>query len=87
MAKYSDKEKILKAARQDSYIQKKLHRAIRFFSRNFPSQKGVAWHIQSAEWGKKPVAKTTPSSMTIIQNRRRDKELPRQIKTKGVHDH
>jgi len=36
---------------ENGYIQGKLHKAIsRFFSRNFPHQKGMPWYIQSAEW-------------------------------------
>ena len=44
--------------------------------------RGSAWYIQCAEWEKS--AANTLSNKTIIQNRRRDKEFPRKIKTKGV---
>jgi len=42
--------------------------------------------IQCAKW-EKYVVKNTLSSKTAIQNRRRDKEFPRQAKTKGVYEH
>ena len=33
------------------------------------------------------MAKNSLSNKAIIQNKRRDKELPRQIKVKRIHDH
>jgi len=43
MTKYSDKEKILKATKEDNHIQRKpLKITDRFFSRNLPSQEIVA---------------------------------------------
>ena len=65
-------------------------------------QRGEAWHSQWDEWEKKNTAKNTLSSKAVIQNRRRDKEIPRQKKKKqtknkkqtkqkqklkGAHDH
>ena len=51
MSKVEDKGRILKAAREKQLVMGKAkpHKAIRFFSRNFIAQKGVAWHIQSVE--------------------------------------
>ena len=54
MAKSSDKDRIFKAARENSYIQEKSHKAIGiFFIRNFAGQERVAASIQSAEREKK----------------------------------
>ena len=47
------------------------------------------WHdsaYSGAKW-EKYAAKSTLPSKVIIQNRWRDKEFPRQRKTKGIHDH
>ena len=74
ICKYSDKEKILKGARQKKFLTykgKPIRLAGDLFNRNFASQKGVAWYIQSAEW-EKPAAKNTLSRKVIIQNERRD---------------
>jgi len=46
----------------------------------------VALYIQSTE-KEKSAAKNTLFSKAIIQNRKRDKEFPRQMENKGVHDH
>ena len=56
------------------------------FSTKKPSKpERVAWCSQSGEW-EELTAKNTLSSKAVIQTRRRDKEFPRQTKTKGVHD-
>lgn len=44
------------------------------------------WCIQGDE-RKKPATKNTLSNKAIIQNRRRDKELPRQTKVKEIRDY
>ena len=55
--------------------------------RNSAGQKRVAGYIQRAEW-EKYAAKNSLSSKAIIQNRKRDKEFPRQKKyiNKGICD-
>ena len=54
--------------------------------RNLSGQKGVARYIQRAD-SEKYSAKNSLSGKAVIQNRRRDKDFPRQTKTKGVCDH
>ena len=51
--------------------------------RNLAGQKGMSGYIQHAE-SEKYAAKNSLPSKIVIQNRRRDKEFPRQAKTKGV---
>ena len=59
----------------------------KFFNDFFQGiQKGMAWYIQSAERRKHATKNTLPGAI-IIQNRRIDKELPRQTKVKGIHLH
>ena len=58
----------------------------RSLHRNLADQKEVAWYIQCAEW-EKYAAKNTLSSKAVILNRRRDKEFPRQVTTKGDCEH
>ena len=50
MAKGSDKERTLKATRENRYIHGKPHKAIsRFFHRNFADQKRMPGYTQSTE--------------------------------------
>jgi len=46
----------------------------------------VAGYIQHAQW-EKHATKNIVFSKAAIQNRRRDKEFPRQAKPKGVREH
>ena len=86
MAKSSDKEKILKAAKENSYTQGKPLKAIRwFFSRNTADQR--EWHDIFKLLKEKTCNKYTLSSMAIIQNRRGYKEFPRQTNIKETHHH
>ena len=89
LAKYKDKEKILKAARDKQSLTCK-DRHIRLVA-DLPTE---TWQARR-EWQeifkllnrKKYAAKNPLSSKAVIQSRRRDKSFPRQTKTKGVHDH
>ena len=50
MSKVKDQEKIIKTARENSYIQGNTHKTMnRYFSTKFSGQKGIAQYIQSAE--------------------------------------
>ena len=84
MPNVKDKERILKAAREK---QESYHKTVRrFLKRNTAGQKGLARNIQSHK-KQGPTVKVALPSKAITQNRRADKELPRQEKTKGVHHH
>ena len=77
------KKKILKPSRQRKSFTYK-GKPIRLpgdFSSEIWQARRMAWYIQTAEW-EKSAAKNTLSIMVIIQNRRRNKELPRQTRTK-----
>jgi len=78
-----DKDIILKAAREKKFLTYK-ERQIRFAA-NLPTE-DLSGYKQHAEW-EKYAAKNTLSSKAVIQNRRRDKEFPRQTKAKVVHEH
>lgn len=87
MIKHSDKERILKEPREKKTVTYKgspIRFSVDFLSRNFASQKRVAWYIQSAERRKKknPIAKDNLSSKATIQNKRRDRVL-QTTKVKG----
>ena len=49
-------------------------------------KEGMAGNLQCDEQ-KKYAAENSLSSKTVIQNRRRDKGLPKQTKTEGIHHH
>ena len=78
------KKKSLKSARQKKSFtyNGRLTICWRFLTTNLASQKALAGCIESAE-REKSEAKNTLSNKVAIQNRR-DKEFPRQTKTKGV---
>ena len=79
MATSSDKEGILKAAKEKTVKYK--GNPIKFIS----GQKRVVWYIQTSE-RKIYAAKNTLSTKAISQNRRRDEEF-QQTKVKEIHDH
>ena len=83
--KYTDKERILKAARERTPYPTGGENSVsqQISPRKLAGQKGMAGYIQWAEW-EKYVVKNILSSKTVIQNKRRDKEFLRQTKTKGV---
>ena len=81
MSKVKDKEKIIKTARENSYIQGNTHKTMnRYFSTKFSGQKGIAQYIQSAE-RKKPSNSARKSCPYEL------KEFSRQAKVKEVHHH
>ena len=49
-------------------------------------QKGVRWYIQRAKRENLPT-KNTISSKTVLQKWKRNKDLSRQTKAKGIHHH
>ena len=50
MSKVKDKERIIKTARENSYVQGNTHKTMsRYFSTKFAGQKGIAQYIQNAE--------------------------------------
>ena len=87
-AKYNNKEKILKVARQKKSLTYKggLIRIAADLSTEI-WQATREWHNIFNMLREKYAAKNTLSRKDIIQNRRRYKEFPRQTKTKGVCDH
>ena len=79
-AKYRDKERILKVVRgtKSPNLQGKTNQvSSRSIQRNLAGQKRVEWYTELAEWGKYAVKNILPSK-AVIQNRRRDKESPKQ---------
>ena len=87
-SKYRDKEKVLKEARKKKSLTYK-GRQIRLEDLSTETwQARRQWHdIFYVLNGKKYAAKNTVYSKTIIQNRRINKEFPRETKTKGIHNH
>ena len=88
MAKFQDKERILRAAREKQEV---MYRGapIRLgadFSMDTLSQKRMAKNIPSNE-NQGPATKTTLSSKALNQDRRPNKEFPRQKKSKKIHYH
>ena len=89
LAKYKDKEKILKAVRDKRALTYK-GRPIRLVTYlSFETwQARKDWHeIFNVLNRKKYAAENPLSSKSVIQNRRRDKGLPKQTKTEGIHHH
>ena len=89
LAKHNDKERILKAARYKWAITYK-GRHIRVVA----DLSTETWQARK-EWQeifyvmhrKKYAAENPLSSKSVIQNRRREKGLPKQTKTEGIHHH
>ena len=76
LANYKDKEKILKAARDKQALTYK-GRLIRVVTDLSARRKGMAGNLQCDE--QETCAAENPlSSKSVIQNRRRDKSLPKQ---------
>ena len=88
MAKFQDKERILEAARekQEGTYKGDPIRLATDFSMETPSQKRMAKNIPSNE-NQRPATKTTLPSKALNQDRRPNKELPRQKKSKRIHFH
>ena len=89
MTKVKNKEKVLKSAKEKHQITYKgtLIRLLADFSADTLQARREWNHIFKGWKGKKPQTKNTLPSKVIIQNWRRDKELSRQTKTKGVRHH
>ena len=89
LAKYKDKERILKAARDKQALTYK-GRPIRLVA----DLSTETWQARK-EWqeifnvmNRKTYAAKNPLSIkSVIQNRRRDKGFPKQTKTEGSHHH
>ena len=89
LAKYKDKEKIPKADRDKHALTCK-GRPIRLVS----DLSTETWQARK-EWQeifnvmnrKKNAVNDPLPSKSVIQNRRRDKGLPKQTKTEGIHHH
>ena len=84
-----DKERILKAARENQLITYRgvpIRLSVNFSKETLQARRDWQKNIQSHE-KQGPTAKIVLPSKAIIQNQRADKELPRQEKTKGVHHH
>ena len=88
LAKYKDKEKILKAAmdKQATTYKGRPIRLVADLSTETWQAKEMAGNLQCDEQ-KKYAAKNPLPSKSVIQNRRRDKGLPKQTKTEGIHHH
>ena len=87
MEKSSEKERILKATRENKTVTYKGdpqgYQCI--FQQELCRPQGNGMYIPSTEW-EKPAAKNNISSKSISMNRRRHKVFPRQTKAKRVHD-
>ena len=88
LAKYKDKERILKAARDKwSLTYKGRHiRVIADLSTETWQARKEWQEIFSVMNRKKYAAKNPLSGKSVIQNRRRDRDFPKQTKTEGIHD-
>ena len=88
MAKFQNKERILKAAREKKEVTYKGApiRLATDFSGNAPRQKRMAKNIPSNE-NQRPATKTTLPSKALHQDRRPNKEFPRQKKSKRLQLH
>ena len=68
-------------------VQGNSHQAVSWFlNRNFTSQKGMAWYIQSDE-REETTTKATLPSMTLLQIWWRNQKLSRQAKVKRIQHH
>ena len=87
LAKYKDKEKILKAARDKHALTYKGEpiRLMTHLSTDLAGQKEMAGDLPCDEQ-KKYAAENPLSSKSVIQNRR-DKGFPKQTKTEGIRHH
>ena len=88
MAKFQDKERILKAAKEEtgSNIKGSPNKVSKVLNENAPSQKRMAKNTPSNE-NQRPAAKATLPSKALNPDRTLNKELPRQKKSKRIHLH
>ena len=89
LAKYKDKEKILKEARDKqalTYKGRHIRVVADLYTETWQSRK--EWQEIFNVMNRKIYAAENPlSSKSVIQNRRRDKGFPKQTKTEGIHHH
>ena len=88
LAKYKDKEKILKAARDKQALTYKGTpiRVVAYLStENWQARK--EWQEIFNVMNRKKCSQESFTSKSVIQNRRRDKGFPKQTKTEGIHHH
>ena len=88
MPKVKDKERILKAAREKKllpYMGVSIRLSADFLKEILQARRDWQEIFEVMKQG--PTTKTALPSKAVIQNRRADKELPRQEKTKGVQHH
>ena len=87
MAKFKEKERILKAAgEKQEATYKGAPIRLATYNGNAPSQKRMAKNIPSNE-NQRPATKTILPSKALNQDRRPNKEFPRQKKSKRIHLH
>ena len=87
MAKFQDKERILKAAREQQeviYIGTPIRLATDFSMETLQVRREWQKNIPSNE-NQRPATKTTLHSKALNQDRRPKKQLPRQKKSKRIH--
>ena len=89
LAKYKDKERILKAARDKRAVTYK-ERLIRLMDLSTETWQGrKEWQEIFNVMNRKKIyaAENLLSSKSVIQNKRREKSFPKQTKTEGIHHH
>ena len=87
LAKYKDKERILKAIRDKrSLTNKDRHIRLAADLSTEREARREGQEIFIVLNGKNVQPKNSLSITVVIKKRRRNKEFPRQTKTKGVHD-
>ena len=89
MAKFKDKEGILKAAKKKQEVTYKgapIRLATDFSMETLQARREWQKNIPSNE-NQRPATKTTLPSKALNQERRPNKELPRQKKSKRIHFH
>ena len=89
MAKFQDKERILKAAREKKEVTYKgatIRLATDFSLEMLQARRGWQKNIPCNE-NQRPATKTTLPSKALNQDRRPNKEFPRQKKSKRIHFH
>ena len=89
MANFQDKERILKAAREKKEVTYKgapIRLATDFPMETLQARREWQKNIPSNE-NQRPASKTTLPGKTLHQDRRPNKEFPRQKKSKRIHFH
>ena len=89
MAKFQDKERILKAAREKKEVTYKgapIRLATDFSMETLQSQKKMARNIPSNE-NQRSTTKATLPTTALNQDQKPNKDIPRQKKSKRIHLH